>query len=81
MTLTALQTTPFDLEQGNLVRVKIEAVNNYGTSLISASNSGGALIETVPHMPTQAPQRGTNTGEAQIELIISPLTGTNTGGS
>ena len=55
MTLAALQTTPFDLQQGNLVRVKIEAVNNYGTSLISASNSGGALIETVPHMPTQAP--------------------------
>jgi hypothetical protein len=35
----------------------------------------------VPHIPSSAPSRGSNTGETQIELILTPLTGTNTGGS
>lgn len=32
-------------------------------------------------MPTVAPARGANTGETQVELILTPLTGTETGGS
>jgi hypothetical protein len=51
------------LIQGALVQAKVEATNNYGTSTISLANTAGALIQTVPHIPTIAPDRGSNTGE------------------
>jgi len=81
MTLLDLQATPFDLQQGDLVQAKVTATNNYGDSAISDANTAGALIETVPHIPTIAPTRGSNTGETQVEVIITPLTGLETGGS
>lgn len=81
MLLSDLQQSPFDLTQGTLVKVKIQATNAFGTSVISEANTVGALIETVPWTPTVAPSRGANTGETQIELVLTPLTGVNTGGS
>lgn len=44
-------------------------------------NGVGADIRVVPHEPVLAPYRGTSTGIDQVEVIIAPLLGTQTGGS
>jgi hypothetical protein len=41
----------------------------------------GALIQTVPHKPATLPQRGAFTSQTQINLLITKLTGLETGGS
>lgn len=63
------------------MKAKIIAANDFGSSTESSANVVGALIQTVPHIPTIAPTSGTSTGETQIELTITALTGVATGGS
>ena len=79
--LTVLQASPYSLSLGNLVQVTVSATNTLGDSQPSLPNSGGALIETVPQTPASAPARGEETGEAQVQLLYTPLAGSATGGS
>jgi len=63
------------------VSVKVTATNAFGTSEPSTPNTTGARIETVPLKPSTMPSRGSFTSQTQINLLISQLTGLDTGGS
>jgi hypothetical protein len=63
------------------VVAKATATNSFGTSQESEVNQSGALIETLPHKPANAPTRGVLTYETQIQLEYHPLVDEETGGS
>jgi hypothetical protein len=80
--LATLQDSGFtNLQQGDLIVATVTATNAFGTSTVSAVNTAGALIETVPHQHASAPTRGSLTYETQIHLEYAVLTGGETGGS
>jgi hypothetical protein len=68
------------LSQGDLLVAKVTATNAYGTSPESEPNTAGALIEAVPHAPA-APSRGGLTDEVQLQVVLTALEGSATGGS
>ena len=78
--MSILLSTKYNLVQGNLVVAKIAAENQMGTSSYSSPNTVGALIEVVPTKPV-AITKGSQTTESQIQLVITPLSGTATGGA
>ena len=78
--ITILLSTKYNLTQGNLVVAEIAASNQIGTSSYSPPNTSGALIEVTPSKPS-AITRGSFTSDTQVQLIITPLTGTATGGA
>lgn len=49
--MSILQASPYTLLQGNLITVKVEAYNEIGWGVASDSNTGGALIGSVPLKP------------------------------
>jgi hypothetical protein len=49
--VTALRTTPYSLEWGSSVFVKVIATNAYGNSVESTAGNG-AIITTTPDVPT-----------------------------
>ena len=48
----------------------MEAENEVDYSIPSPENTAGAQARTKPHDPTRLPERGSNTDESQIEVII-----------
>ena len=56
----------YGLTQGELVVVQVTATNAYGASEMSEVNTGGALVETVPHAPGTIPRRASDTSQNQI---------------
>lgn len=65
--MTALWTAPFNLPQGAVVRAKVQAHNDRGWSGLSAANSAGAGVETVP-LPMAAPTRGSSTSDTAVQI-------------
>lgn len=62
--LATLQDGAFTgLSQGDLIVATVTATNAFGTSTVSAANTAGALVETVPHQHGSAPTRGASTYE------------------
>jgi hypothetical protein len=72
----------YELTEGQNIIVQISATNYYGTSPLSSINlSSVKKVETVPHKPLSAPQRGALTTQNQIEVLINPFPTTKNGGS
>jgi len=57
----------FWLSQGDEIKVTVEAMNQIDYSLPSEV-SGAALVQVRPHVPLNAPKRGQNTNESQVEV-------------
>jgi hypothetical protein len=79
--MDVLTSTPFNLEQGDVVIAKILAANIVGESQYSMENSLGGVIRIVPHTPVLAPYRGQQTAEDRAHVLIAPLLSIQTGGS
>jgi len=77
--MTTLLSAPFNLLEGTLVVVVVQALNVIDYSVPSAPNTVGVLAQVVPHAPTSAPVRGASTTESQIEATMATVT--STGGS
>lgn len=67
--------------QGDLIEVRIRAVNLIGDSLDSSVNSAGALVEKVPSAPPVAPLRNLATDMTSVTVDFYPLIGTSIGGA
>ena len=50
--MPTLTGAPFTLAFDTLVKVRISAINNFGTGLTSTVNTSGARIRSVPNSPT-----------------------------
>jgi len=79
--MATLTAGPFSLTQGTIVVARVLATNAIGSSSYSTPNSLGADIRVAPHAPSVAPSRGDGTDVDRIEVVISQLTSTATGGS
>ena len=77
--MTTFLGAPFNLVEGNLIVVMVEALNAIDYSVPSAPNTNGVLTQVPPHTPTSAPTRGSLTNENQIEVLVSTVSAT--GGS
>lgn len=62
--MTTLLAAPFNLVEGDLIVVSVEALNVIDYSLPSAPNTVGVLAQVKPHTPTKKPTRGPNTNES-----------------
>jgi hypothetical protein len=71
--MLSLIDSDFGLVEGDNIYVTIEAMNRIDYSYPSPQ-SGDALIQIEPHMPTSAPSRGANTNEAAIEVVFEIVT-------
>ena len=75
---------PFNLEQGVEIEARVIAINVIGDSpnseLSTTHTLTGALVQTKPHKPPNAPTRGDETTITQIQAVIEELEGTLTGG-
>jgi hypothetical protein len=82
--MSVLTASPFNLLQGDLVVARMLATNIVGSSdySISTVQAGETYADvcTVPLKPPTAPTRGDASSTAQIEALIAPLTGAETGG-
>lgn len=78
--ISILLSTKYNLTQGDLVVAEVAATNAINTSGYSPPNTVGALIEVIPSKPS-AITRGALTSDTQVQLVITPLTGTATGGA
>lgn len=77
--MTTLLAAPFNLVEGDLIVVIVEALNVIDYSIPSDPNTSGVLAQVKPHTPTKKPTRGANTRETSIEVIVDEITAT--GGS
>jgi hypothetical protein len=66
--MTTLTASSFNLELGDLVVARVTAINEKGQGEYSEVNSKGALVEVLPLAPSNAPTRGDETNESQIEV-------------
>jgi hypothetical protein len=82
--MNELTASPFNLVQGDLVVARMRATNVVGSSSYSASTVQGgqsyADVRTIPHKPPTPPTRGGASSTTQIEVLVAPLTGVETGG-
>lgn len=79
---TITDPAQYALELGDLVVAKVSAFNVRGSGQFSGTNIIGALAETIPAAPTNAPRRGSRTKETQIEILWDFLSGDlQTGGT
>ena len=74
---------PFNFEQGDLIKVRVTAINELGEGPVSAiSTTVVAQVETVPHVPTATiTVDQASTDSAQIALEWQPLVGEEDGGA
>jgi hypothetical protein len=70
--MSVLRTVPIDLTLGTLIRVKITATNDKGTSDESADNTIGAVVQYIPQ-EAPVPFRGASTDASNIEVVWSQL--------
>lgn len=75
-----LVESPFNLVQGNTIKVQILVKNSIGWGQ-ELEVTDGITVMTIPETPPTSPTEGSNSNNVQIEIIIDALTGTNTGGS
>lgn len=66
--MTALKQAPFQLTQGSLVKVKMQAQNLKGWSTLSNANTAGAVIETEPQAPSGLEHVVANTDDTQVQV-------------
>jgi hypothetical protein len=82
--MSILTAAPFNLVQGDTIVARILATNLVGNSAYSNSAIQGgqsyADVRMIPHKPPSKPTRGAATSTSQIEVVIAPLTATDTGG-
>lgn len=81
ISIVSLLESPFTLAQGELVQVRVTAVNSIGGSVPSIPNSVGAEIELVPHKPPTAPTKNYSTTQTTLVINYLHLEGTANGGS
>jgi len=72
--MTTFLAAPFNLVEGDLIGVIVEALNVIDYSVPSIVNSAGEKAQVKPHTPTTKPRRGVLTNEEQIEVLIDPVT-------
>lgn len=77
--MTALLTTPFNLQLGDLVVAVVDALNAVDYSIPSPENTSGALARTIPLDPTSSVSRGVGTSTTQLVIVVP--TQTQDGGS
>lgn len=65
--MSTLSSSTFNLGLGDLVVAMIRATNEKGTGQFSGTNTIGALIQTVPQAPEQAPFSGPQTNQFIID--------------
>lgn len=73
MAYTELRSSDFGLILGNLIVVRIRAVNEIGPGSYSIINDSGDVVRTEPLSPPNALLEGSNTDDSQIEVTWSPL--------
>jgi hypothetical protein len=66
--MSILTESPFNLVLGDLVVSRVTAINEKGQGEYSEINTDGALIYVLPLSPSDAPTRGEETNESQIEV-------------
>jgi hypothetical protein len=82
ITLLSIQASPYLLIQDDVIVAQVSSTNSLGTSAYqSSSTTSGARVEIVPLKPTIQASRGSLTSQSQLEIVISPLTGADNGGS
>ncbi len=69
--VSSLRNSPFSLEWGSSVYVKVAAINNYGTSEVS-SEGNGAVITTTPDAPISLVEETSLKTKSSISLTWSP---------
>jgi len=72
--MVTLLSSPFNLVEGDLIVVIVEALNVIEYSVPSLPNTSGELAQVKPHVPTTKPRRGVLTNESQIEVLIDAVT-------
>lgn len=72
---------PFNLEQGNLIKARISAINEIGQSVPSILNSIGDVVEQVPHKPLHIPIKNSETTQNELIVDYVHLIGEMDGGS
>jgi hypothetical protein len=70
----------YGLSRGDLILVRVEATNTYGTGVVSAANSAGAQVREAPSQMA-APTRGALTSISQIVVDWAALVAPNNGDS
>jgi hypothetical protein len=79
--LETLSKQPYSVQQGQMFKFRVSAVNRLGQSVASNFNAEGPLSMVAPHKPPNAPSRGSSTSTSQIEIAYEMLVGDETGGS
>ena len=80
--MLTFSSVPFSLAVNSLIVAQVKAVNSYGpASSFSPDNTLGITVKTKPLSPPSAPSEGTNTAYNQVEIILTAVTGSNTGES
>lgn len=72
---------PFQIAQGDLIRVRVTAKNSLGFGVPSLLNTQGAKAFNRPHKPPLAPLREVSTSTSQLVVTYANLDGELTGGS
>jgi hypothetical protein len=72
--MTTFLAPPFSLVEGDHIGVIVEALNVIDYSVPSIVNSVGEKALVKPHTPLTKPRRDVLTNEAQIEVLIDPVT-------
>ena len=76
---TELRSAKFNLILGDLIVVRVRAVNEIGQGDFSVLNISGDLVKTQPRSPPQAPSEGATTNDSQIEITWTALSGIDAG--
>lgn len=76
--LSVFKLAPFNLYQGDHIKTKVSAINDYGESVYSQIGNG-AVVLSLPDAPHSLSNDATVTGATQIKITWSP--GFTNGGS
>ena len=79
--METLTSDPFNIQQGDLIKIRVSAQNSLGFSIPSTLNTVGVTAKVQPHKPPTAPQRGVGTSPLQLVVDYAMLTGVFTGNS
>ena len=77
--ISSIIVSPWSLSEGNIIKVRVLAINRVGSSAYSTLNEEGAVVQGVPHKPITPPQRGSRTNTDQVEVIMEALSLENRG--
>ena len=72
----------FNLVIDDLIVARVKATSSIGPATgYSPINTSGVTVRTIPLKPPTAPSEGSSSNDSQIEIVITAVTGTNTGSS